>query len=177
MGIDRYVRVPAKRGAKAVEIAVEPAGEDRFVVTVDGRRFELDAHAHASGVAMRHEGRSLDARVVWEGSDAVVTLPNGASKFEMLDARTYALKSATGAAGGSAKPVLNSPMAGKIILVKVVEGDAVKEGQTLVIIEAMKMENELRCLAAGKVVKVAVAAGDIVKPGDKLLELAYDAQD
>jgi pyruvate carboxylase subunit B len=68
-------------------------------------------------------------------------------------------------------------MAGKIILVKVVEGDAVKEGQTLVIIEAMKMENELRCLAAGKVVKVAVAAGDIVKPGDKLLELAYDAQD
>ena len=39
MGIDRYVRVPAKRGAKAVEIAVEPAGEDRFVVTVDGRRF------------------------------------------------------------------------------------------------------------------------------------------
>jgi biotin carboxyl carrier protein len=39
------------------------------------------------------------------------------------------------------------------------------------------MENELRCLAAGKVVKVAVAAGDLVKPGDKLLELAYDAQD
>jgi pyruvate carboxylase subunit B len=68
-------------------------------------------------------------------------------------------------------------MAGKIILVKVAEGDAVKEGQTLVIIEAMKMENELRCLAAGKVVKVAVAAGDLVKPGDKLLELAYDAQD
>jgi pyruvate carboxylase subunit B len=68
-------------------------------------------------------------------------------------------------------------MAGKVILVRVAPGDEVKEAQTLVIIEAMKMENEIRATGNAKVARVAVAAGDLVKPGDKLVEFEVGADD
>jgi biotin carboxyl carrier protein len=84
------------------------------------------------------------------------------------------MKSVLGGAAGVAKPELASPMAGKVILVRVAEGDRVEEGQALVIIEAMKMENELRALAPATVREVRVAAGDVVNPGDVLLTFEFD---
>ena len=62
-----------------------------------------------------------------------------------------------------------APMPGKILQLKVKEGDSINEGDTLLILEAMKMENEIVANASGNVKKINVAANDMVDTGDVLL--------
>lgn len=67
-------------------------------------------------------------------------------------------------------PVLvSSPMAGKILAVKIAAGASVQEGQSLVVLEAMKMENEIAAPKKGTVKEVYVNQGALAKPGDKLV--------
>lgn len=68
------------------------------------------------------------------------------------------------------EPVL-SPMQGTILDVKVKVGDEVKEGDTLLILEAMKLENEIKAPKAGKILGIAVAKGDTVNAKDTLITL------
>ena len=67
---------------------------------------------------------------------------------------------------------VTSPMPGNILSVSVKEGDTVKEGQQLMILEAMKMENEILAPCAGKVTSVAVAKGSTVESGTLLCTIA-----
>jgi len=62
-----------------------------------------------------------------------------------------------------------APMPGKVLQLKVKEGDSIKDGDTLLILEAMKMENEIIANASGNVKKINVAANDMVDTGDVLL--------
>jgi biotin carboxyl carrier protein len=64
-----------------------------------------------------------------------------------------------------------APIPGKVVGVKVKPGDEVEPGQPLVVLEAMKMENELAADQAGKVAAIHVAAGDTVEGGELLVEL------
>lgn len=66
---------------------------------------------------------------------------------------------------------LVAPIPGKVVAVKAASGDEVVPGQPLVVLEAMKMENELAAEQKGRVVKVHVAAGDTVEGGELLIEL------
>jgi len=61
------------------------------------------------------------------------------------------------------------PMPGKVIAVLVSEGDSIEKGQGLVIVEAMKMENEVRSPIAGEVKEIKVKTGDAVEGGAVLL--------
>ena len=63
-------------------------------------------------------------------------------------------------------------MQGTVLRVEVAEGDSVEAGQVLVIVEAMKMENEIRAHVAGVVRELAVAVGDSVRSGQALLRVA-----
>lgn len=72
-------------------------------------------------------------------------------------------------AGGEA---INAPMPGNILAVNVKAGDAVKKGQVLMVLEAMKMENEIMCPRDGKVVSVAVTKGATVESGTALCVIA-----
>jgi len=69
------------------------------------------------------------------------------------------------------KPVLTAPMPGKVIKVCVAENETVRKNQTLAIVEAMKMENELKSPIEGVVKKIFVSAGDLVDSEKPLLEL------
>ena len=71
--------------------------------------------------------------------------------------------------GGPSKLV--APIPGKVVAIKATPGDEVVPGQSLVVLEAMKMENELAAEQTGRVVKVHVAAGDTVEGGELLIEL------
>jgi biotin carboxyl carrier protein len=73
--------------------------------------------------------------------------------------------------GGGEKAV-KSPMPGRVVKVLVAKGDSVAVGQGLVVLEAMKMENEVKARAAGTVAEVHVAAGATVEGGAKLVTLA-----
>ena len=75
---------------------------------------------------------------------------------------------ATASAGASA---VEAPIAGKVLSIKVKEGDTVKKGQVVAIIEAMKLENEIPATSDGVVKQVLVNAGSAVNSGDALIEL------
>ncbi len=74
-------------------------------------------------------------------------------------------------AGESGPSRLTAPIPGKVVAIKVAPGDEVEPGQPLVVLEAMKMENELASEQSGRVAAVHVAAGDTVEGGELLVEL------
>jgi glutaconyl-CoA/methylmalonyl-CoA decarboxylase subunit gamma len=81
----------------------------------------------------------------------------------------HVIRTRGGAAGGGGSLTLKAPLPGKISRVAVKPGDAVKAGDTLLVIEAMKMENEFRAAAAGTVAEVRVQTGEAVNAGDVLI--------
>jgi pyruvate carboxylase subunit B len=91
---------------------------------------------------------------------------------EVVDERTLKIREMTGvsAAAAGPKPV-RAPMPGLVVRVEVAEGDEVRPGQGLVIVEAMKMENELRAEIAGRVQAVHVQPGEAVEKDQVLIEL------
>lgn len=93
-------------------------------------------------------------------------------EVEALDERTHAIRQLSAVTAPPAGPApLVAPMPGLIVRVTVAAGDAVQAGQGLVVMEAMKMENELRAAAAGVVRAVRVTPGTAVERGATLIEL------
>ncbi len=66
------------------------------------------------------------------------------------------------------------PITGKIISVNVKAGDAVDEGDTICVLESMKMENPILAPVAGTIAKVAIASDQTVKPGDTIAIIEYE---
>jgi pyruvate carboxylase subunit B len=91
---------------------------------------------------------------------------------EALDERARVIRELSGAARKVvAADHLKAPMPGLIVRVNVREGDQVRSGQGLVVMEAMKMENELRATASATVKRIVVSPGSAVEKGALLLEL------
>ena len=80
-------------------------------------------------------------------------------------------KRSSGAAESHGRAVLSAPMPGKVVRVLAAPGDEVAEGQGIVVVEAMKMQNEMKAPRAGRVLSIAVAAGDTVNAGAPLAEI------
>ena len=92
---------------------------------------------------------------------------------EALDERTRTIRDLAGAAQAAAGPApLVAPMPGLVVRIGVQVGDVVGAGQGLVVMEAMKMENELRAPAAGTVVAIHAVPGTAVEKGALLVELS-----
>ncbi|MDE3195830.1 MAG: acetyl-CoA carboxylase biotin carboxyl carrier protein subunit [Acidobacteriota bacterium] len=105
------------------------------------------------------DGASYEARVA--GSEIVI---NGCRfPFEADDPRQW--KRRGGGAAGSGRASLAAPMPGKVVRVLAVEGDEVRAGQGIVVVEAMKMQNEMKSPRDGRVISVAVKPGDSVNAG------------
>ncbi|MBN9616913.1 MAG: hypothetical protein BGO25_04890 [Acidobacteriales bacterium 59-55] len=131
---------------------------------VDGRAISVDARMLEPGVlSLIVEGRQY--RCILDG-DAVL-IGGRRFAFERNDPRSLQGRRGTGAGTAGPRPV-KAPMPGRVVRLLVAAGDEVAEQQGIVVIEAMKMQNELRSPKAGKVVRVAVKAGDTVASGDVL---------
>lgn len=154
------------------------ADGDSPQVTLDGgpatvERVRTGPRLRAAGavtdpVAFDLDGRPVRAWVTRTREQITVTLDGHTYRFATGDA---AEAGATSRLGSS---TTTAPMPGKVIAVAVTEGQHVEVGQSLVVIEAMKMESTLTAEVAGVVQRVAVAAGDVVEGGAVLIELAAD---
>ena len=80
-------------------------------------------------------------------------------------------KAAPAATGSEGSVKIESPMSGKILSVKAAAGQAVKKGDVILVLEAMKMENDIVATADGTVATINVAAGEMVEPGAVLATL------
>ncbi len=101
--------------------------------------------------------------------DVTVTVPEHPGRARLRERR--AALAARDAAGQHELDVVRSPMQGTVLRVGVAAGDEVSAGQVLVVVEAMKMENEIVAHHAGAVDEVGVAVGDQVASGQTLVRL------
>jgi biotin carboxyl carrier protein len=140
---------------------------ERFVVTVDGRAHEVDVST-TNGISSLVSGtRSYEVAV--HGNTAFVD----GVPVEVVVSRArpaWARAGGSHAAGDGPRQVV-APMPGKIVKLLVKPGDHVEPRQGLVVVEAMKMENELRARAAGTVAEVRVVEGTTVEAGAILVIL------
>ena len=92
---------------------------------------------------------------------------------DVVDERTRTIREMAGSGAGPAGPApIVAPMPGMVVKVEVSEGDRVEAGQGIAIVEAMKMENELRASGAGIVRRVHVRQGDAVEKDQVLVDVA-----
>lgn len=160
-------------GGRVRRILVERR-DGRVQVAVDDRRFAVDHRALGGDrwSLLVEEGGG----VVTSVEAAVLARPGSAALEVTVDgvAMPATLVSAFGrrageAAAGVGPQQVTAPMPGKVLRVLVAPGDAVEPRQGLVVIEAMKMENELRAGRAGRVTAVRVVAGQSVEAGAPLV--------
>ena len=140
-------------------------------ITVDGDAFDVDFHSLAEGgiLSLILNNHSLEA-IVEERDQAWEVLIRGELySVQVQDERAYRLAMARGVtAEVTGEAAIKSPMPGLIIAVTVEEGQLVSKGDQIVILESMKMENELRSPRDGVVKRLHVHPGAIVEK-DQLL--------
>ncbi len=147
----RQGRLVARVGDRTLEIDVAMVGEgEAFSLIVDGRSFDVVADGH--------------------GSDVVVQLLGDRFTVHVEDERERAANAVAGNKPAG-KRELRAAMPGVVVEVLVTEGAEVEEGQTLIVLEAMKMQNPLTAEGPGKVTRVAVAPGQAVAGGALLVEI------
>lgn len=139
-------------GEEVVADMAEMDGTEIRTLLLGGRSHRILAGRSGPGEWSLHlSGRQILARV--------------------LDERRQAIQELTGTRPGVGGPgILKAPMPGLVIKVEVQEGDTVVGGQGLVIVEAMKMENELKAEGEGRVARVLVAPGETVEKDQVLVE-------
>jgi biotin carboxyl carrier protein len=139
-------------------------------VTIDGKAYDVDWARIREGVlSILMDGRSHTVHVL--RTDGSVTVDIEGQHF-VLDTGSRDDDSAVAAgAGGGGGGTIKAPMPGNVVKVMVAEGDQVTAGQSIVVVEAMKMENEVRSGVDGIVRKVNVAAGDSVGTSEVMVEI------
>lgn len=139
-----------------------------LLVTLDGTPVKVDSRWFSeSELSLIIDGRSLVAVIGRAGKKKTITIGEEHYVLEEVGGEDEVAR----VREESAHEALASPMPGKVIRIRVREGELVKKGTSLVIVEAMKMENEIRASRNSLVKKVLVREGDVVEAGALLVDL------
>ena len=146
----------------------------KYVATINGKKYEVEVEKLEAYKSLDRNGVAAPAAPVLPAS-APVQRPAAPAPAPVAAAPAPAPESAAAPAPKAAAPAgattVEAPMPGKILNIKVSEGQAVKFGEVVVIMEAMKMETEIVAPADGTVSKILVKAGDSVDTGAALVAL------
>ncbi|WP_313900633.1 biotin/lipoyl-containing protein [Edaphobacter flagellatus] len=158
-----WVEVAGKQ--RRVELPAEAAAGGALACAVDGIAVKADVRAAEPGVlSLVVEGRQY--RCLLDG-DAVII---GGRRFPFVVEDPRSLRGRRGTGEGAAGPrTVKAPMPGRVVRVLVEVGDEVAEHQGVIVIEAMKMQNELKSPKAGRVAKIAVEVEGTVGAGEALI--------
>jgi len=160
-------------------------GEQTFEVDIAGEQVSLDGQQvtaellQVPGTPLRRLAiNGASHRVVADAGEAPgqwdLHLDGFRVRADVVDERTRAIRALTAPRNVAQGPrPVRAPMPGMILRIEVQVGDRVKAGQGIVIIEAMKMENELKAEVAGVVSNVLVSAGTAVEKGTVLIEFEH----
>lgn len=150
-----------------VAIEIDRGRDGHLIVTVDGEPAAVDVRRTARGYSLVLDGRVLEVAVTDGVSrgDLVVHLPSMAVPVSIDASR----RRGRAAAHADGEQRITAPMPGRVVRVLAQPGDEVELRQPLIVIEAMKMENELRAPKSGRVKEVAVEAGASVEAGRLLI--------
>ena len=155
---------------REVTISVEDLGGSNYKVAIDGVEHVVDAQLIAGTLwSVLYGNGSFEVDVTRLPAEEFEVLIQGdCHKFTLMNEQRRAMIRA-GGKGSAGKAMLTSPMPGKVVKLLVGEGQEVEAGQGVIVVEAMKMENELKSAVAGKVKEIFVEEGEVVESGAKLL--------
>jgi biotin carboxyl carrier protein len=160
------------------EVTLEPLEAGRWRVTHLGRTRVLDARKVAGGatstswsIVGESGGGATHVDIDGLQPDLTVTLNNVSVPIKLVDARRKLAAAAAPRARDSGPHKIKSPMPGKVVKVLVKVGDEVKSGQGVAVVEAMKMENELRSPRDGVVKETPAQEGQAVEAGQTLVTI------
>ncbi|MDX2139199.1 MAG: biotin/lipoyl-containing protein [Chloroflexota bacterium] len=162
----------------------------KYLTTINGKQFEIDIDKEGK-VTVNGEPRDIDflplspslynLLIQTKSHDMVVDERDGEYQVmmggrlytgEVLDERAQLLASTrTGAGASSGEISIKSPMPGLVVAVPVAEGQEIKGGQTVIILESMKMQNELKAPRDGVVSRINATAGQSVEQGKLLITI------
>jgi biotin carboxyl carrier protein len=167
-----YVTLDPDPSAKSVTVDIVELPSGALQAHLDGRRIELDVVPLGTQLSVRVDGQVVD--LTTEGTPpeigAVASGHRSYVRVESERMRSAEQAKKTTVAGGDR--TVRSPMPGRVVKLLVARGDEVEVGQGLVVLEAMKMENEVRARVAGTVAEVHVTPGTTVDGNAKLVTLA-----
>jgi acetyl-CoA carboxylase biotin carboxylase subunit len=167
-GLEEPVKFEAQTGGETIPVEIAGA-QGRFTVTIAGEPLAVDARETGEGIwSILLDGTSHVADVTEQDGVYVVDVAGERYAIRVEEESRYIIRT-RGAQGNVLGQVLKAPMPGKVTLVEVAVGQAVAPGDGLIVLEAMKMENEFKAQVAGTVKEIRVAAGQAVNPGDVLL--------
>jgi biotin carboxyl carrier protein len=146
------------------EVEIKRDGS-RVSASVDGREYELEASEPESAVyLLKHENRVFE---VYVSPDGIVNV--GGHQLEVKISDPKRLRGARGdVEHGDGTAEIKTAMPGKIVRILVAEGDEVEKGDGVIVVEALKMQNEMKAPKAGVVKQIGVKEGDTVNAGDIL---------
>ncbi len=147
------------------QVEVVRGKDGRYAVTFDGELHAVDLlRPTPEAYQMLIDGESWEAGCVATKDGFLVDVMGVATDVTVVDPRRRSLKLGGGAASG----VLSAQMPGRVVRLMVTPGTPVKKGQALLVLEAMKMENEIKSPSDGTLAEVYVTEGQAVETGAKL---------
>jgi biotin carboxyl carrier protein len=166
----RTTRFTAVVGETQHAVALEPLEDGRWRITVDGRERVVDSRQTAPGTfSLLIEHAATEVSVTSRGDEFQVVIGGLVHRLRLLDERA-ARRRERGGGGDGAKEV-RAAMPGKVVAVLIEAGATVERGQGLLVLEAMKMENEIAAPRAGKIAEVCVKPGQAVEAGELLVRI------
>ncbi|MGH7396730.1 MAG: biotin/lipoyl-containing protein [Candidatus Rokuibacteriota bacterium] len=162
------MRFEAQTGDATIPIEVTGA-EGRFTVRIGEEPVAVDARATGEGSwSILLDGASHVAGVTDRDGVYLVDVNDERYTIRVEEESRYIIRT-RGGQGRAQGQVLKAPMPGRVTLIEIAVGQSVAPGDGLIVLEAMKMENEFKAQVAGTVKEIRVVAGQAVNPGDVLV--------
>jgi biotin carboxyl carrier protein len=159
-------------GDMTYEVSLERHG-DAYRATINGESFDLEVlDAQPGAVTLQRSGHVGPARprvVYWAAEGDTKWLSTDGCTFRLDRPRSRSSRSVGGAAP---EDTLRAPMPAQVRAVQVSEGEAVEAGQTLLLLEAMKMEIRVQASRAGRIARLLARPGDTVERDQVLVEMS-----
>jgi biotin carboxyl carrier protein len=169
--MELIVRRAGSQGDREEKVRIRRSG-DGYEVVVGDRVHQVDAAAVQGGVrSLRIGGEQHEVSVRRKGEDWTVVSRHGAVTVSVTDPLTHLANQTRGGKGGRRQQRVDAYMPGRVVALLVQEGDEVAAGQGIVVLEAMKMENEIRAEHEGRITKLHVEPGQAVDAGSPLFEM------
>ncbi|HSG68446.1 MAG TPA: biotin/lipoyl-containing protein [Bacteroidales bacterium] len=163
---------------ETVEVAVKKREEDNWEFGINGKKLAASLEYHDAGeVDFKLEDKKYFAQISkGDGDYAKVSINGGDFQMYRNDLLDTELSAASGGASMNEGNLISSPIPGKVFKINVKEGDAIKKGDVAVVIDAMKMENNITSKRDAVVKKILVTLNEMVEVNSPLIELEAEAE-
>jgi len=165
------MKLKAEIGGEQRDVEIVRDG-DVLTAVVDGRRYSLEVSEPEPNVWLLKNDGAITELSVFESAKGISTVRSGANTFDVRVIDPKRLRgSETGAGAGEGSSEVKTAMPGKVVRILVAVGDTVIHGDGVIVVEAMKMQNELKAPRDGTIKEIRFSEGENVNAGDVLIML------